>query len=508
MWISQGGLNSYYQWFYCKADEKVWKEWKVRTANSFKVTPNSTWNGIGIYCRITNSDCEELYDEEVTLFPSVICPACGMEFERENGGLLCPFCGSVVFEESRDEEAEEFGNEEEAEESEVDEEDEESEDDEKTGKNNLCYGCMQEIMPSVECCPYCGKALSEKQENGCYLALGTVLSKRYIVGFVLEDDMYCITYIGLDTQLSRKVIIKEYLPTEYVSRDNGDSKVIVNSVDKEQEFSAGKEAFKEEGIKLADCKDVSEIVSIYDVVSENETVYLIMEYLNGETLKARLEREGVLSPREATRIMTPVLQALEVVHGAELLHRNIDPDSIFLCKSGEVKLIHFGTAKYAALHDIQSLSALSNPGFSPVEQYCSEGEQGSWSDVYAAGATLYKMLTGVTPPSSTERLEKDELRNPAGVPEWIWSADRKYRHLKYLLACYLYHTMTGRNPGEAAAEGSDTVQKSPKSERMALSIFSRLTGSALDAVNYNEECYAATHLSYQHYHNVLPLEVN
>ena len=454
-------------------------------------------------------EAAEAEESEATAqVPSVICPECGGVFAPVEGELMCPFCGCDDFDEPEAQDAEEAEEaESEAAESDSNKEAVQENPDKKISDTDdlselfadsdeercFCYGCMQEIVPGTEYCPYCGYDLSETVAK-YYLKPGTVLSDRYIVGVVLGAGGFGATYIGWDTQLARKVAVKEYLPTDFATRNQGETKVIVNQGEKGEQFYIGKEKFKEEGQILAGCHDVSGIVRIYDVLSENETVYLIMEYLNGETLKTRLEREGTLSPREATKIMSHVLEALEGVHGFGLLHRDVAPDNIFLCQNGDVKLIDFGAARYATSNYSRSLSVILKPGFSPEEQYRSKGQQGAWTDVYAAGATLFKMITGVTPPESVERIGNDELRGSAGVPEWIASADKKYRHIKYLLASRVYKIMTGRKSGEPAADSFELINKDKKSERrqsMALSTFRRLTGSSPDAVNFNEESYAA-----------------
>lgn len=142
---------------------------------------------------------------------------------------------------------------------------------------------------------------------------------------------------------------------------------------------------------------------VFDSFEENGTAYLVMEYLEGETLTALLEREGKLEPERAITLLEPVIRSLETVHATGIIHRDIAPDNIFLTKDGRVKLIDFGAARYATTSHSRSLTVIIKPGYSPEEQYRSRGEQGPWTDVYALAAVLYRTITGETPPDALER---------------------------------------------------------------------------------------------------------
>jgi serine/threonine protein kinase len=158
---------------------------------------------------------------------------------------------------------------------------------------------------------------------------------------------------------------------------------------------------------------VSGIVQIYDVFQENDTAYIVMEFLEGEDLGTRLKREKTISADEAVKIMVPVLEALSAVHQSKIIHRDIAPNNIFLCKDGRVKLLDFGAARSATGTYSKSLTVLYKEGYTAEEQYQSRGEQGPWTDVYAAAATMYKAITGVTPDGAMERRRKDRLKEPS-----------------------------------------------------------------------------------------------
>ena len=274
----------------------------------------------------------------------------------------------------------------------------------------LCLGCMEKINDKYDVCPYCGYEDGTPPKEAYHIVPGTVLAGKYIVGRVIGYGGFGVTYIGYDGLLEKKIAIKEYLPSEFATRMPGQTEVTVYSGERQEQFYSGIDKFVEEAKRLAQFKEVPGVVRIFDSFTENKTAYIIMEYLEGETLKERLEREKQLSVDDSLAIIMPILTALKEVHKIGIIHRDIAPDNIFLTKNGEVKLLDFGAARYATTTHSKSLSVIIKQGYAPEEQYRSKGDQGPWTDVYACGATLYKMLTGVTPEDSMERAGKDTLK--------------------------------------------------------------------------------------------------
>ena len=266
-----------------------------------------------------------------------------------------------------------------------------------------CLGCMEFYGDEFEICPHCGYVEGSPAEEAIHMAPGTLLHDRYIIGKVLGFGGFGVTYIGWDGRLEQKVAIKEYLPSEFSTRMPGETTVTVFNGDKKEQFDDGLEKFVDEAKRLAKFKNESGIVKIFDSFSENETAYIIMEYLDGETLTERLAREQTIPEDEAVEMLWSVMQSLQVVHNEGILHRDIAPDNIFLTTDGEVKLIDFGASRYATTSHSRSLTVIIKPGYSPEEQYRSRGDQGPHTDVYALAATLYKMITGKTPPDAMER---------------------------------------------------------------------------------------------------------
>lgn len=287
-----------------------------------------------------------------------------------------------------------------------------------------CMQCMEFYDAQYDICPYCGYEENSGKKELLHIDAGTVLIDRYLIGNALGFGGFGVTYIGYDQKLKRKVAIKEYLPSEFATRALHQPDVMINNNEKKmQQFTAGMKKFLEEAKKLAKLSSLDGIVHIYDSFEANHTAYIVMEYLEGETLASYMKREKKLTEEAAMDIIVPVLQTLEEVHHSGIIHRDIAPDNIFLAKGQDgkthVKLIDFGASRYASTSHSKSLTVLIKPGYSPAEQYQSNGEQGTFTDVYAVGAVLYHLVTGVRPEDAFERRTqiqsggKDPLKDPS-----------------------------------------------------------------------------------------------
>ena len=274
-----------------------------------------------------------------------------------------------------------------------------------------CLGCMEQFEEMYDICPFCGYEVGTPAEDAIHLNPGTMLHDRYIMGRVLGYGGFGVTYIGWDGKLEQKVAIKEYLPSEFSTRMPGQTCVTIFNGDKSEQFAAGLDKFVDEGNRLAKFMSEQGIVKIYDSFEENDTAYIVMEYLEGETLAQRLEREGTIPEDEAVEMLMPIMESLKAVHEEGIIHRDISPDNIFLKSDGSVKLIDFGASRYATTTYSRSLTVIVKPGYSPEEQYRSSGDQGPHTDVYSLAATLYKMITGKRPPDAMDRRKKIESKN-------------------------------------------------------------------------------------------------
>ena len=274
-----------------------------------------------------------------------------------------------------------------------------------------CYGCFAELNSELKVCPHCGYVVGTKADESIFMDPGTKLQGRYTIGRAIGFGGFGVTYIGWDDVLEQRVAIKEYLPGDFSTRVPGQSQVKVFNGEKDEQFHDGMKEFIDEAKRLAKFQNEQGIVKIFDSFEENNTAYIIMEYLEGQTLTAYLKEHGIVEENAAVKMLMSVMESLKKMHAEGLLHRDIAPDNIFLTKDGEVKLIDFGAARYATTSHSRSLTVIIKPGYSPEEQYRSRSDQGPYTDVYALAATLYKMMTGITPPDALERRAKYETKS-------------------------------------------------------------------------------------------------
>lgn len=283
----------------------------------------------------------------------------------------------------------------------------------------ICLGCMREISHAGGICPYCGCNNSLEQDKTLYHHLKpySILAGKYLVGKVLREDGFSITYIGLDLNLEMKVTVKEFYPNGFVTRQGNSINKVTDYADASmQAVQKWKEDFIHEAKILAKCSNLSGIVGVKDFFQENNTAYIIMEYLEGETLKEHLKKKGGKLPlEEVLEVMRPVISSLAHMHEQGLIHRDISPDNILMLSGGNVKLLDLGVARDYATEGEKSLSVMLMPSYAPEEQYRTKGKQGPWSDVYALCATMYKCITGITPPESVNRIRDDDLKKPSAL---------------------------------------------------------------------------------------------
>jgi len=249
-----------------------------------------------------------------------------------------------------------------------------------------------------------------------HLTEGTILAGRYSVGKAFGEGGFGITYMGTDTKLDMTVAIKEYYPTGFVNRNNTHSEnITANTGDSEAFFNKGKDNFLNEARILAKFANEQGIVGVRDFFNENNTAYIVMDYLNGITLRDRLEQSGKMPADQVLQLMMPVMSSLSRIHEQGLIHRDISPDNIMMLAEGSLKLLDFGAAREISGLDEKSLSVMLKPGYAPEEQYRSKGIQGPWTDIYALCATIYKCITGITPVDAMQRIFHDEVKPPSAL---------------------------------------------------------------------------------------------
>ena len=249
--------------------------------------------------------------------------------------------------------------------------------------DDLCMGCLEE-RGNEKVCPRCQWEEGTPGASPLYLPPRTVLDNQYLLGRVLGHGGFGITYLAWDLTLHRRLAIKEYMPQGIAGRAPGNANVSIYT--NEEDYQWGLERFLDEARVVAKFADHPNIMSIINHFADNETAYIVAEYLDGSTLLEYTENEGGTIPYEtAARILMPVMDALREVHKSGILHRDISPDNVCITRAGLVKLLDFGAARQALGQKSKNLSVILKEGYAPEEQYRTKGDQGPWTDVYATG---------------------------------------------------------------------------------------------------------------------------
>lgn len=274
---------------------------------------------------------------------------------------------------------------------------------------NRCWHCMEDMGES-SICPHCGFDASKSKNLTYALKPNTILRGKYLIGNVLGQGGFGITYIGFDLALELKVAIKEYFPFNQASRNANKDTCLSwqGSQAQNESWSNGCRRFLAEARKMAKINSIPEIVSVRDTFEENRTAYIVMDYVPGLTLKEHVRRNGTFTYSECMDLLLPLVDGLDKVHRQGIVHRDISPANLMLTPQGKVYLLDLGAAK--DLKDAPGTSQLvATMGYSPVEQYTNNSQVGAWTDVYAITASIYYCLFGRTPPAAIDRVENDTL---------------------------------------------------------------------------------------------------
>ena len=268
-----------------------------------------------------------------------------------------------------------------------------------------------------EVCPYCGYCEGTPPKELYHLYPGVGLyNNRYVIGTCIGFGGFGITYKAWDNVLETVVAVKEYYPTGLVQRVPGKPQVIIYTGESKEEYMQGLERFLDEAKNMAKFVDNPNIVHVDAFFEENNTAYLVMEYLPGMTLKSYLKSKGGrIGCEEVIPIADAVITALKEIHAGGIIHRDISPDNIMLCNDGRIKLLDFGAARFSDADQERTRSIILKPGFAPPEQYQAKSKQGPWTDIYALCATVYRAITGVLPDESVNRVIEDTVQSPIQI---------------------------------------------------------------------------------------------
>src|SRR5262252_4938233 len=241
------------------------------------------------------------------------------------------------------------------------------------------------------------------------LPISTVLDGSYRIERVVGSGGFGITYEAEDINLGTAVAIKEYYPFDFGDRDATMS-VKPKSDRHKKTFDWGRSNFLQEARTLARFEHPS-VVRVTRVFEANSTAYMVMHFEQGHSFEAWLNGLGRLPTQEELySIVAPLLDALQMMHAENFLHRDIAPDNIIVRADGSPVLLDFGAARRAVAETSRTMTGIVKAGYSPHEQYSSDSRlQGPWSDLYALGATLYLAVTGIPPKEATLRIDQDHM---------------------------------------------------------------------------------------------------
>lgn len=292
----------------------------------------------------------------------------------------------------------------------------------KINPDYLCPGCMAVLDEPDLPCPLCGFDKNTYSPSPRSLRPFTKLNGKYMVGKVIGEGGFGITYIGFNLDTDLPVAIKEYFPAELATRDTLQGNTInIFSGEAKDLYREGLEKYLREARNLTMFSDLTGIVTVKDFFYENDTAYIIMEYINGITLKQHLTKVGgKMKQNEVIKMMKPVLESMNQIHEVGIIHRDISPDNIMITRNNQIKLTDFGAARVFDTEDNKSITVVLKRGYAPEEQYRAKGNQGPWTDVYALCATMYKMITGITPQEALERMIEDNVEPLSKFDPSIW----------------------------------------------------------------------------------------
>lgn len=289
----------------------------------------------------------------------------------------------------------------------------------------LCESCFAET--DSEICPKCGFDKSEYTADPLVLPMGTKLNNKIIIGRVMGKGGFGVTYLGYDLRMDKTIAVKEYYPNGIAYRSPAGTEVSVVDTKSSETFEKGAEKFYTEAEMVAQFNGNPNIVSVYDYFRANNTVYLIMEYLSGITLKNYVKKHGRLTDGQALFVIDKIAAALSITHSAGVLHRDISPDNIMICMDGKIKLIDFGAARQIMAESSSNLTVVMKPGYTPIEQYTKKGRQGAWTDIYSLGVSVYFALTEVIIDDPYARMDDDSelAENRHGINNDLWAILKK-----------------------------------------------------------------------------------
>lgn len=278
-----------------------------------------------------------------------------------------------------------------------------------------CMGCMHKLDWDGRC-HYCGfdeRNYKKDQQLGLHTRLK---NGEYMIGRQLGQGGFGITYIGMDTTLLQTVAIKEYFPFGAVRR-NDRNEIELYDEKYRKDYEKGLESFLCEGRILARFSNLTAVVGVKNFFHENNTAYLVMDYVEGLSVREYVKRYGVLSSDRTLFLVQQVIADMQMIHHKQVLHRDVSADNLIITHNGSLKLIDFGATRQEFTKNQYTGTILCKQGYSAIEQYSTGRNQGPWTDIYGLCASIYFMLTGVVPDSAPDRIQNDCVRSLVQMDE-------------------------------------------------------------------------------------------
>ena len=338
--------------------------------------------------------------------------------------------------------------------------------------NHLCPGCMHFWPDPSRSCEHCGFSWENRREEGRCLPVFTILAGKYLLGVKIGAGGFGITYLAMDLNEEIPVAVKEFFPVSLAERDGEQVRALPQ--EEGRVFREALRSFRREADLMARFCGVEGLAGYRDFVEENGTAYLVMDYIEGSTLKQYMKETcRTFSQQEAQRLMAPVLRAVETMHAGQVLHRDISPENLILGPDGKLTLIDFGAAREYSPGEEENLTVILKRGYAPEEQYHTGSRQGPWTDLYACCAVLYQMVSGILPQDAGQRKEKDRLIPLDEIPgvEVTWQFARAIEKGMTVRAVERYPSIRalrkdlGMEEAESGQQEERTVVRQPDGRR-------------------------------------------
>lgn len=311
--------------------------------------------------------------------------------------------------------------------------------------DELCMSCMKEIGDE-KLCPYCGFH-ADSPQIAPYLPIRSTIANRYLVGKLIDYNGDGASYMGWDLSSKMAVVIREFMPDAIASREANKLTVVPNP-GREALYNDCLQSFTELWRKLMRLTGLSALVEVFAIIEENNTAYAIEEYVDGITLREYLLRTptGYISWEKARPLFMPVLSTLGNLHTSGIIHRGLSPTTLMIAPDGKLRITGFSINRVRNAKS--ELNSQLFAGYSAIEQYGFDGQQGPWTDIYSFAAVLYRALIGSDPIDATQRATNDRLMIPGKFAEQLPA----YVINGLINALQIYHEERTRNVEQCRAE--------------------------------------------------------